>query len=134
MTQETKYLEVNTSIQQLQPDQIGLISDWYHSFNELYEHRYALFIALCNELCTAMNALSLKKTNSNKKPWKSLMHSDGTIMDWYFIAWIWKEAWDMITYHLPMSQWWYLYSEELDQAPEWDRHTSDDVLRLLKEI
>lgn len=133
MSQETKYLEVNSKIRELPPEQIGLISDWYHSFNELYEHRYALFIALCNELCTATNALWFKKVN-NKKPWKSLMHSDGTIMDWYFIAGIEKEPGSMITYHLPMSQWGYLYSEELDKAPEWDGHTSEDVLLRLKNL
>lgn len=28
----------------------GQLSDGYHSFDELYEHRLVLFIALCNQL------------------------------------------------------------------------------------
>lgn len=134
MTQETKYLEVNASIRELPPEQIGLLSDGYHSFNELYEHRCSLFIALCNELCTATNALWFKKASVHKKPWKSLMHSDGTIMDGYFIAWIGKEPGSMITYHLPMKEWENLFCEDLEKAPDWDGHTSEDVLLRLKSL
>lgn len=43
-----------------------LKSDGYHTFYELYEHRTALFAALCNTY--------------NDRSWKSFKHADGTMV------------------------------------------------------
>jgi hypothetical protein len=49
------------------------ISDGYHTFGELYEHRAALFVALINR-CTDIPS------------WISHQHHDGTMFNGYFIA------------------------------------------------
>lgn len=109
----------------------GLISDGYHTFDELYEHRIILFIKLC-ELINSNFKHSYPKIHSSV--WKSKKHSDDTSWEGWFIMGIGKEKNKQITYHLPMKYWKDTdFAEELDKAPEWDKHTSDDVLeRLLK--
>lgn len=96
----------------------GNISDGYHTFNELYEHRYMLFIALCNARPAAA--------------WKSLLHDDNTMFDACFIAGIYNNKGEVITYHLPIRLWNNLDVQELDRAPKWDGHTSSDVLKRLE--
>ena len=98
----------------------NLISDGYHTFQELYEHRINLFIALCR--------------NFSHGSWKSLKHSDGSVMEGWFIMGIYKNAGNQITYHLPMSRWNETHDiVEFKCAPVYDGHTSADVLeRLLK--
>lgn len=113
-----------------------LITDGYHSFKELYDHRVVLFIALCN---TLNNIDWLLKDHNDgivdsKMPWKSRFHNDSTMFDGWFIAWIWFDKWDTLTYHLPMSEWDNLNVQDIDFAPEWDWHTSNDVLLKLRKI
>lgn len=96
------------------------ISDNFHTFDELYTHRILLFLALI-------------KSHSHGA-WKSKKHEDGTMFDGYFIAGMQLPA-GMITYHIPLEQFWDLLPEiqELEFSPEWDGHTSEDViLRLSK--
>jgi hypothetical protein len=46
-----------------------------------------------------------------------------------------KEKGKQISYHLPLSRWDETYfAETLDKAPEWDGHTSADVLERLKTL
>lgn len=90
------------------------VSDGYHTFGELYDHRYLLFIAL----------MIHNKTNS----WISKYHHDGTCLEGWFIAGMNLPS--LITYHLPDSLW-YLVENNitiLEKAPEWDGHTFKDVL------
>jgi hypothetical protein len=95
----------------------GSITDGYHTFDELYEHRHTLFIALC------------KRYIGIRPVWRSQVHSDGTSMDGWFILGIDKKKGSQITYHLPMSKWTLCdFVETLDQAPEWDGHTPADTL------
>jgi hypothetical protein len=47
------------------------VSDGYHTFAELYQHRFALFLALCRAL---------------EMGWKSRLHADGTMYPGWFIA------------------------------------------------
>lgn len=42
--------DINEKILLLNPNDRNTISDGYHSFEELYEHRFALFIALAHTL------------------------------------------------------------------------------------
>lgn len=101
----------------------NLISDGYHTFGELYEHRITLFIALCRALDTA----------SRIPVWRSVAHSDGSVWDGWFILGLYKSYGSQITYHLPMDKWEECaFAETLKQAPEWDGHTSADVLERLK--
>jgi hypothetical protein len=98
--------------------EVGQISDGYHTFDELYAHRCTLFAALMKSHATLS--------------WKSLLHDDGTMYDGWFIAGMNLPS-GVITYHLPIDQFWDNLKEinELERAPEWDGHTSDDVIKRL---
>lgn len=92
-------------------------TDSYHSFQELYSHRIMLFICLMKQ---------------NKEiSWKSRIHSDGSKIDNWFIAGMKLPSGD-ITYHIP-DNFWELLSDitVLEKAPEWDSHTSEEVIRRL---
>jgi hypothetical protein len=97
-------------------------SDGYHTFDELYEHRALLFIALMR----AYPEIS----------WRANNHSDGTMYEDYFVAGMHLPPGD-ITYHMPLDKW-----EMLDgcniittlRAPPFDGYTSNDVLSRLKQF
>jgi len=94
-------------------DVTGDTSDGYHTFNELYEHRHALFAALLR--CYPTEA------------WKSKKHDDGTMFDGWFIAGIHTPDGNA-TYHIPMRLWDAFQAHEVDTAPKWDGHTPQDVI------
>ncbi len=103
------------------PCPVGQVSDGYHTFDELYDHRCLLFIALATTPSNAGHA------------WKSLKHSDGSEWEGWFIAGLNLRNDTTITYHLPIKYWDLCFAlETLDNAPEWDGHTSQDVLERLK--
>jgi hypothetical protein len=100
------------------------VSDGYHTFSELYEHRCTLWIALCR--------LHLQLTNKYRvnKIWRSKVHSDGTQYDGWFVLGMGSDGRSQITYHLPDSRWEECgFAEPLSQCPEFDGHTSADVLK-----
>ena len=97
---------------------IGETSDGYHTFNERYEHRHALFCALASTIPDVA--------------WKSHKHEDGSQWDGWFVAGIELPSGDSITYHLPVRLWEIFPGLELLEAPHWDGHTSDDVVQRLK--
>lgn len=100
------------------------VTDGYHTFDELYEHRHALFIALCNNLAKEESA----------DVWRSLNHADDTPMfEGMFIMGINTEQGDQISYHLPIEMWDYVNShvQSVGKPPEWDGHTSEDVIKRL---
>ena len=110
--------------------------DGYHTFDELYEHRITLFIALCKNLhYSQFLELASNPYTPTKKIWKSVRHSDGSAWDGWFIMGIGTEKGSQITYHLPMVKWSLTdFAEQLEKAPEWDGHTPDDVLARLAAI
>lgn len=121
---------VNNLIQDLKKEDlpVGKIRDGYHSFDELYEHRIALYISFCR-------ILQHNNIMRYDKPicWRSETHSDGTKWEGWFILGIAKASGHQITYHLPISEWNETeFAETLDKAPEYDGHTSSDVLERLK--
>lgn len=111
------------------------ISDGYHTFWELYEHRIALFIALCKCLSEEDRQVT-QDTPVLYRCWKSKQHWDGSPMyEWYFIAWIWDELWKQISYHLPIKYWNRLDCPEVWHSPSnFDWHTSDDVIQRLLDL
>jgi hypothetical protein len=106
------------------------VSDGYHSFSELYQHRYTLFCVLL----TLIHREELDKF----KAWKSRKHSDGTMFEGpegYFIAGMSTVNDKMqITYHLESNYWELLDVPELEFAPPYDGHTPEDVLERLVNI
>lgn len=62
--------QINQAIASLTENEKELISDGYHTFKELYEHRIALYIAL-------IHAIHEQEYHPSKKPcWKTRFHSD----------------------------------------------------------
>lgn len=102
----------------------GKVSDGYHTFDELYEHRHALFLALMSQC-------------DRYKRWYSLAHSDGSKMEGWFIAGIDLPS-GPITYHLPIrlvatAQ--LTGAEYLELGQAWDGHTSGMVIdRLFRSV
>ena len=93
----------------------GDMSDGYHTFDELYEHRCLLFINLC----------------VNHHPYETYWKADH------------YEGWDclylelgvgQISYHVP-NKYRYMYeSLNRDDEHEYDGHTSKDVIQRLIEL
>lgn len=99
------------------------VHDGHHSMIELYEHRYALWIALAN-MCIGSGQV-----------WRSWAHSDGGGYPGWFLLGIGKAAGRQMTYHLPERLWDRCdFAETLDCAPEFDGHTAADVLRRLEDL
>lgn len=76
---------VNKAVQEIPENQISKVSDGYHTFRELYEHRMTLFQALVNEMAST-NSRSQYEIPDYRNVWKSRQHSDGTMFGNMFIA------------------------------------------------
>ena len=99
----------------------GTVSDGYHTFDELYEHRHLLFLNLMG--CNPVFA------------WVSRKNSDGNRMEGWFIAGI-ELPTGQISYHLPEDLWdvaCRCSGGVYERAP-WDGHTAEDVLKRLKAL
>ena len=103
----------------------GSTSDGYHTFDELYDHRISLFLALCRHV----------DWHRPDYVWRSKQHSDGSAIDGWFVLGMGKLPGDQITYHLPLNRWGECNGfDELTRAPYFDGHTSADVLARLKAV
>lgn len=108
------------------------VSDGYHTMDELYDHRITLYIALCRHLHELLGMENPEKF----KVWRSKNHSDGepAFGGTWFVLGIGTGKGQQITYHLPIDRWseTEFFSETLDKAPEYDGHSSSDVLERIK--
>lgn len=108
------------ALEQKPCEDMGEISDGYHTFNELYYQRAVLFATIVN----------LNKD----KAWKSFKHSDGKYCfdsngDWFIVGVDTPEG--SYTYHYSKEYWDMFNCKELECGKEWDGHTEKDVTRLL---
>lgn len=94
------------------------ISDKWHTFGELYNHRMILFLTI---------QLAHKDLS-----WKSKQHHDGTMFEDSFIVGI-DTPDGQYSYHYNL-EFWHLFKKikELEFAPEFDGHQPEDIIRLLK--
>lgn len=121
----------NVGIPKSQKDGSYCDCDGYHTFNELYDHRITLYIALCKQVSHQPYSSDMYAV------WRSKRHSDGSLpfSGLWFVLGIGKGAWSQITYHLPIDRWNDTnFAETLEKAPDWDGHTSDNVLARLKNL
>lgn len=114
------------------------VSDGYHTFTELYEHRHALYLALVKMYDNYITPL-----NCRVKCWKARVHDDGSTYEgWFllgmsvtrpsFVEGADPEQWD-ISYHLPNKYWNMANVIALEKAPKFTGYTPNDVIqRLLK--
>ncbi|GAB3324468.1 hypothetical protein GCM10027299_21750 [Larkinella ripae] len=108
------------------------ISDGYHTFGELYEHRITLWIALCQ---LQHNRFMHTNAPSVRSAWRTRLHSDGSGFEGWFVLGIGKTSGEQMTYHLPDSKWGLCdFAETLERAPDWDGHTSADVLERIAKL
>lgn len=96
-----------------------LISDGWHTFEELYNVRHALFIIV---------ALYFKES-----AFKTLKNNDGTVYNDYFLLYV-NTVEGQVSFHLPQKYWEYCsFATTTDKNDTYDGHTTIDVyLRLLK--
>lgn len=104
---------------------IGQISDGTHTFDELYEHRHMLWLALCKFLQA-----------KDGGAWRAKRHHDGSHIEGFFVLGHGTERGAQISYHLPVRLW--------DQASfattvfrplwEYDGHGSDEILARLGKL
>lgn len=107
--------------------EIGEISDGYHTFNELYDHRHALFIALCR--------IAADITSGDSVVWRTVKHHDGSSYPGYFLLGMFEGEGQQITYHLPLELWDKThFAVTLECSPKFDGHTSRDVLKRLYKL
>lgn len=94
---------------------VSQLSDGYHTFAELYEHRHTLFAALMY----AYAPLAFKtRRNQEGEEWPG-----------WFIAGL-NTAMGQLSYHMP-DEWWDRLPDirELEYNQKYDGHTSADVLQ-----
>lgn len=99
-------------------DDIGNLSDGFHTFNQLYYQRMMLFATIVKQ---------------NKEiAWKSLRHEDGELCfggGWFIVGVDTPEG--SYTYHYETNFYSLFDCVELDRGKHWDGHTEKDVTRLL---
>lgn len=95
-------------------DDIGELSDGFHTFNSLYEQRAILFAALVKAY--------------KDKAWKSYRHEDGELCfggGWFIVGIDTPKG--SYTYHYE-NKYWYLFDcVELQMSKHWDGHTEADA-------
>lgn len=114
----------------------GNISDGYHTFNELYDHRITLYIALAAIL--RRQELNIGTCADQPFIWRSKRHSDGNLCfgtGTQYVLGIGSFKGQQITYHIPIERWDETnFAFTYDVAPNFDGHTSADVLERLKRL
>lgn len=99
-------------------DDIGDLSDGFHTFNQLYYQRMMLFAALVKQ--------------NKDRAWKSYRHEDGELCfggGWFIVGIDTPEG--SYTYHYENKYWDKFDCQELPVSKHWDGHTEADVTRLL---
>jgi len=121
--------EINEGIQALSQEDRDNVSDGSHTFSELYDHRSSIYIALCKTMSR------LQAENGEKlSTWKSRKHSDGSGYEGWFVLGMGITPGEQITYHLPDKYWDLANVFERERAPEWDKHTPENVIERLLSI
>lgn len=102
----------------------GEVSDGYHTFNELYEHRHVLFVWLCRaiENNPLIRSYKTRKSNDGKADYEG-----------YFIAWI-EFSGGQISYHLPNEYWDLLPITEKERYDSYDDHSSKEAIQKVLEF
>lgn len=106
------------------PGGMSEVSDGFHTFEELYDHRRALTAALAAAAATAGES------------WRSKAHhpEDSPMFEDYFVVGI-ELPTGAITYHYKLSHWDdFAGVPELEYAPKWDGAAPGDTVTRLFEL
>lgn len=98
------------------------VSDGYHTFGELYEHRCLLWAWIVSTIGHASGT-----------GFKTRKDSQGNEIDGWFIAGMHRPS-GQLTYHLPSSMWFLVDAPEIERNTGYDGHTSADVAQRIRSI
>jgi len=107
------------------------VSDGYHTFGELYEHRMILTATICQLIATAN---TLDSSVIGAKAIRSWKHhpDDSLIFDDMFIVVITLDGIGQISYHYNKEFWpAFDMCRTEDHSPKYDDHTPSDVITRL---
>ena len=110
-----------TNVIEIENGKSADVSDGYHTFRELYDHRMALTIALMK--------------SRPELSFRSRHHYPGgdPMFEGFFIVGMYLPT-GIITYHYKLEHWDKFNGIEIkDHAPKWDGHTPADVVKRLLE-
>ena len=96
------------------------VSDGYHTFDDLYEHRRKLSAIIFNL--------------ASDYAWKSHQHADGTMFDGDFIVGVSIPGVGDYSYHYDNEYWDEFKVPEVESAPPYDGHKPEDIDRLFSLI
>ena len=119
-----KQNEINYLHEQIKKvNEIGEISDGYHTFNELYDYRKLYNAAFFNilALCTSIPVI------------KSKHHNDGEECfggGWFIV--MAELPTGQISNHYELKDWDLFNVPEVQNAWEWDRHTPQEAAKRLE--
>ena len=119
MTRNDLDLDTGVSTVTVEVVDTNEVSDGYHSYGELYDHRTVLFA-----LVTAM---------TSRRTWRSRQHEDGSMFEGMFIVG-WEAEDGEVTYHVE-DRYWHVFGhcQTLERAPHFDGYTAADILKRLIE-
>ncbi len=128
-------MSIQEQINNLSSEEKGLISDSSHTFNDLYEIRLAYNVALFNEWAAIWHKSSYT-TLPKHDVHKSTRHHDGELCfggGWFIVVANLPSG--QISNHYEMKHWDLFRVPIAEKAKyEWDGHTSEDVIKRLKEL
>jgi len=117
--------EINASVAALPDSEKNAVTDGYHTFGELYNHRVRLFVMFCI-------LFGFQGKKMQRLVWRASYNHDGSKWDGWFILGIFPKEGEQITYHVPMKYWDMVgFAETYIQNPHYDGHTSQDVAERL---
>jgi len=106
-------------------DDIGKVSDGYHTFKELYDHRIILFLSLVDMYLDEALVDAV---------WSDTHHDGEKLDGWLIVSVDLGLDFGQVSYHMPEDYRYILEASHIDfvdKAPKWDGHTSEDVLNKL---
>ena len=103
----------------------NIVSDGYHTFGELYEHRCLLWAMIINVYDEAIGG------DFGFVPFKTRKNSEGAEWEGWFIAGMNTKD-GQITYHLPNDMWDLVDAPEIERNDKYDGHTSEDVVKRIR--
>ena len=101
------------------PMPVDQVSDGYHTFKELYDHRHALWM--------------LVLLHNRDHAFKTRKNQDGKEWPGWFIAGM-NTPFGQITYHLPEKLWNKLSVPERERNADYDGHTPASALKRILEL
>lgn len=97
---------------------VGGLTDTWHSFDDLYDHRLVLTAALFRNIPFT---------------WKAKIHEDGTMFDGMFIVGVTTPDGDA-SYHYDLPHWDRFNVPELIHAPKFDGHTPEIAMQRIEKF